>query len=109
MAKAIGLYYPAAHDAAQAGYALAALADDHRCTAALWTPRRDTAWQWAAHLVSRGEVTEIAGQVAGLLGDAAAVMDVDGNAGSAEALRVQARYRELPVSHDLSEEQVLNA
>ncbi|MEZ4556239.1 MAG: hypothetical protein R2854_07250 [Caldilineaceae bacterium] len=53
-------------------------------------------------------MTEIAGQVAGLLGDAAAVMDVDGNAGSAEALRVQART-ELPVSHDLSEEQVLNA
>ncbi|MCB9158724.1 MAG: AAA family ATPase [Caldilineaceae bacterium] len=101
--------YPAAHDAAQAGYALAALADDASLHRRAVDTAADTAWQWAAHLVSRGEVTEIAGQVAGLLGDAAAVMDADGNAGSAEALRVlQARYRELPVSHELSEEQVLS-
>jgi hypothetical protein len=101
--------FPAAHEAAQSAYRLSALVDDAGYRRQAADAASDICWQWAAHLVSRGEVSEVAPRVAALLGEAAAIMDADQNAAGAQAIRVlQARYEQLPVSHDLSEEQVLS-
>ncbi len=101
--------YEQAYDHAKLAYDLGSIVLDAETRRDVSDAIGDICWQWAGHLIDTSDTDETGRRVAELLGESARIMELDGNQGGAEALRILSRrYATLPLRDEMSDEQILS-